>query len=121
MKRWFVSYHEVLNDWRSVVDRITNEPGLERRLKSNLGEREISVFLSTGLRHHSYSTEALDARPDIPHAIKTAYKWAEGACNNPPSNFQVLERINAALAAKDLAFMPWHTGHRLLRRIRGRT
>jgi len=32
----------------------------------------------------------------------------------------VLDRINAALAAKDVTLMPWHAGHRLLRRLRGR-
>ncbi len=120
IKRCFVSYEEVLNDWRSVVDRIANDLDLERYLKSDFREKEILAFLSSELRHHSYSAATLNARGDIPYAIKAAYKWAEGACNNPRSNFQVLDRINAALAAKDVTLMPWHAGHRLLRRLRGR-
>lgn len=92
--RIFVSYSDLLSDWRGVLGRV--EAALGRALPSRTPEvdAEIEQFLSKSHRHHEADASALDAMPDVWPGAQTTYRWmldaARGAAP-PPKTLTAIE------------------------------
>lgn len=79
LPRVFVSYEDLLKDWRNVLKRV--EGALDLRLPRwhSTAEAEIDRFLSPDRRNHAFDHTALRARADLPGWIAPAYEWALAA------------------------------------------
>ncbi len=62
--RVFITYDQVLEDWRAVVERISQELQLEWPNSPSAIEEEVSMFLNPDLRHHrsTISVKSHDSR-----------------------------------------------------------
>lgn len=54
--RVFVTYDQILSDWKAVIARISGELRLEWPIAPSTIEEEVSSFLDPDLRHHKSST-----------------------------------------------------------------
>jgi GT2 family glycosyltransferase/glycosyltransferase involved in cell wall biosynthesis len=77
LKRIFVSYDSLLQDWRSVLDRVESELGARLPRRTSKASLEADQFLQTSMRHHTAApTVALDA---IWPPAKALYDWFDAA------------------------------------------
>ncbi len=75
-KRSFVAYDEVLNDWRSVVDKIENDLDWTLPRRSRRAEAEVDDFLSEALRHQVIDFDETLHRKDVADWVKRTYRWS---------------------------------------------
>ena len=61
LPRSFISYDQLLSDWRSVSDKIADDLNLTWPSERGRVENGIDLFLSRDLRHHASSAEIGDA------------------------------------------------------------
>jgi hypothetical protein len=73
LKRSFVSFDALLDDWRTVADRLSQDLGMVWPRRSATAEMEIDAFLLRRLRHHVHETGSLAADPGLPLWVKDAY------------------------------------------------
>jgi hypothetical protein len=85
--RLFVSYSDLLNDWRGVLGRVEIALGRALPTRAPEADAEIERFLSKSHRHHEADASALDGMPDVWPGAQTTYRWmleaARGAAPNP--------------------------------------
>lgn len=60
MPRTMITYHQLIRDWPSVVERIGRELGLDWPLSVASATAEIDEFISADYRHHEFAEEAGD-------------------------------------------------------------
>jgi hypothetical protein len=101
LPRCFVSYEQVMDNWRAVVGRIGSELNLNLRPQSPQTDVEISKFVSAGLRRNHIPIEELIALADVPAMVKQVYHWACRACQHSQSEPAILDEAFAAAAAHD--------------------
>ena len=116
--RCLVSYEQVLNDWRSVVERVRNQLELDLRPRSREAEEELARYVSPDARRHHISTKETLNRADVPAFVRQAYQWAMQACHGTQPDSAALDKIFAALAVRDRALMPFRSVYRGWRRYR---
>lgn len=117
--RVFVTYSDMLNDWRGVLDRIEAVLGRSLPRRTPSAGVEIERFLSKSHRHHEADVAALDEIPGVWTGAQTTYRWmleaARGAAPAPKALAAVegeldgLERIVGpvlAEARQELARIP---------------
>jgi hypothetical protein len=92
-RRVFVTYDQLLDDWRKTVERIGRDLGVEWPRSPDRVEGEVERFLSSGLRHHTRSREELVSRREVSFWVKAAYAWALSAAENAEPGPVVLDRI----------------------------
>ncbi|HEX7705710.1 MAG TPA: glycoside hydrolase family 99-like domain-containing protein [Thermoanaerobaculia bacterium] len=87
--RLFVSFDDLLSDWRSVVRRIDDALGLQLPGPDIAETAAIDAFLDHDLRHHRASLEEITTRGDVSDWVKRTYLWAleaSTAATEPPSS-----------------------------------
>ncbi|MFN3465338.1 MAG: sulfotransferase family protein, partial [Terricaulis sp.] len=101
--RVFLTYDDLLSDWRGSLRRIEQITGTRLPLWNDTAEVEVDKFLSTGRRHHHYELEALRLRSDIPSWVRETYEWALSAAraNEEPSPGALNEIAGELIAAAD--------------------
>lgn len=104
LPRCFVTYEQILTDWRSVVERIGAVLGIAWPRAPGAAAPEIEAFLSGALRHHARSDDALD--DTVPVWIRDVYDWALAACRGAEPDGAALDRIGAEMAGTMAAFGP---------------
>jgi len=118
--RCFVSYEQLLADWRSVINRAANELGLALRPQSKTAEEELDLFVSKDVSRSRVSMEKLLSRADVPSFVKQAYQSAIQACEGTNASLTELDRISEALTVSDRALTPFRSTYRAWRRYRAK-
>jgi len=105
-RRSFVAYHDLLSDWRGVVDRIGRDLHILWPRRSVAFDLEIDYFLSKSHRHHCFGDERLPFQHAIGQGLRTAFDWAMRAVNRQPSAPAELDAVSSALAAANTPIRP---------------
>jgi len=105
-QRTFVSYRELLRDWRQVAAKISNDLSVTWPRQSPQIAVEIESFLRPDLRHHRFDGKDVDS-PAIPDAVRCAYRALEGALEGATDPLpQAFDEIHEQLEAADGLFAP---------------
>jgi hypothetical protein len=96
--RTFVSYDQLMNDWRSVRSRIERDTGVQFPRATATAAVEIDRFLNLDLRHHQASLDDLLSRDDVSDDVKTLYRVFVAACEGAEIDEASLEAVQARLA-----------------------
>jgi hypothetical protein len=95
--RIFVSYDQLMNDWRSVQRRIEGAAGIPFPRDTAAAAIEIDRFLERRLRHHEAAAQELFARSDIPEHVKTLYRIFLEACHGAEVDQQAVNAVQSEL------------------------
>ena len=74
LRQCFLSYEDVLTDWRSQLDRVSGALGVNWPARSEHAETAIDRFLTTELRHERSSHDEIDRHPEMTSWVRDAYK-----------------------------------------------
>ena len=105
-RRSFVSYDGLIEDWRRVVARISEDLAIIFPRATPRAAAEIDDFLAAELRHHASAPADVAERWSVPDWVKAAYEWAVGAAAGEPMTPDVLDALGAAVWPAELAFGP---------------
>ena len=106
-RRWFVSFDELLNDWRATLARAGRAIGVAWPVPFTDAAAEIDAFLDPSLRHHVATPAAASAADGVVAWTQDAYATLRAmADDDTPARRAELDRIRAALAAADVALSP---------------
>ena len=105
--RAFVTYDDVMRDWRSSAREISERIELSWPRAGPRAAAEIERFLSADQRHHDVSLDELNAREEVVEWVKETYALVLDACRSGESvDRGRLDELSAALADADLAYGP---------------
>jgi hypothetical protein len=105
-RRSFVSYDGLIEDWRRVVARISEDLAITFPRATPRAAAEIDDFLATELRHHASAPTDVAERWSVPDWVKTAFEWAVDAAAGEPVTPDVLDALGAAVWPAEVAFGP---------------
>jgi hypothetical protein len=105
-RRAFVSYDELLEDWRRVMARVEKDLGLVLPRASRRAQAEIDEFLARELRHGATRAEELDARHGVSAWVKQAYGWGLRAAAGELPDTGELDALGLAIEPAESAFGP---------------
>jgi hypothetical protein len=104
--RTFVSYDQLMSDWRNVRRRIEAKTGVPFPRDSAAAAIEIDRHLDGGLRHQIASSDDLFARSEVPEQVKTIYRIFASACEGKAIDSAALDAIEAELSKMDQVVGP---------------
>lgn len=104
--RIFVSYDQLLSDWRSVRRRIETGTGVPFPRDTAAAAIEIDRFLDRRMHHHEVGSKDLFSRADVPEQVKTLYRIFSEACEGVDVDREALRSIEAELEELDLLVGP---------------
>ena len=113
-ERIFIGYDQLMNDWRSVRQRIEASNGFPCPRDTAAAANEIDRHLDHRLRHHEVEADDLFSRSDVPEEVKALYRVFKGACEGTEIDRALVDSIEAELAKMDRLVGP------LLADLRGR-
>src|SRR6476661_6439102 len=105
--RVFVSYPRLLSDWEQVARGISEGLDITWSRTTHQATLEIEGFLSGGHRHHTFTYEELELKPEVVDWVTRAsseFETSAEAMAEP--NERVLHEITAGFDQADLAFGP---------------
>ena len=112
--RAFVSYAQLLRDWRSSLDLISARIDFAWPRSGPTSDIEIERALSTSARHHDVPDAELAARADVVEWVKRAYgALLEAAENDSDPDPHELDAVADALGQADLAYAPLVAAERI--------
>lgn len=97
LPRAVVAYEDLLNDWRSLVEKVGVRTGICWPRRSDRSDLEIDQFLVDSLRHHQADHSELTARSDIVDWVREAYRILRQMASNRETkdHFKQLDRIHS--------------------------
>lgn len=98
LSRTFVSYDDLMRDWRRVRSRIQEASGVPFPRDTSAAANEIDRFLDRGLRHHETEADDLSSRVDVPEYVKTLYGVFQAACGGAEVDEQAIDAVHEELA-----------------------
>jgi len=104
--RVFVTYDQLLEDWRSVLSRIGERLEVSWPRRASAIGVEFERILSRGLRHHTATTEQLAKRADVPDWIAKARAAILEASVDAADPAGAFDAIRRDLENADKAFEP---------------
>jgi hypothetical protein len=104
--RTFVSYNDLMRDWRGVRRRVEEQAGLPFPRDTAAAANEIEGFLDRRLRHYHVASEDLFSRTDVPEHAKILYKIFHEASQGADVESAALEPIRAELEKMDVLVGP---------------
>ena len=105
--RVFVSFSEVLRDWRGSAQMISESVGLSWAGTDDHATSAMDRYISADERHHKYATDQLSARSDVVEWVTETYLLLLDACgSDTPPEPERLDQLSRAVADADLAYGP---------------
>lgn len=95
MPRCFVSYEQLLANWRYQVDRITEKTGLVWPDRSEHSDLKIDQFLTTELRHERASFDEIEERWEVPPLVRETYTALASIADSGETK-DLLDRLDRA-------------------------
>lgn len=95
--RVFVTYSDMLNDWRGVLDRIETVMGRPLPRRTPSAGVDIERFLSKSHRHHEADVAALEEIPGVWAGAQTTYRWMMEAARDSAPDPEPLAAVEAEL------------------------
>ncbi|MGK7907108.1 MAG: glycosyltransferase [Synechococcus sp.] len=104
-RRSFVTFDELLADWRKTVARIAFD--LDMKLEPDeVAAAEIDQFLQPSRRHNCKSPSELTLNEEVTQWIIDAYNWSLRASRGETADTKELDDIHAAFVEADRAYRP---------------
>lgn len=104
--RTFVRYHDLLEDWRSVVARVGADLDLPSLISVDEDQaREIDGFVDPGLRRISLTWDDLDLPERLAAMSRDAWASLDVLADSPSEDEQVLARLDEVHAAYDAYYL----------------
>ncbi|MPZ53468.1 MAG: hypothetical protein GEU79_12175, partial [Acidimicrobiia bacterium] len=91
--RTFLSYANLLDDWRGSVKRITTELGMVWPRSIESASSEIDSFISPELQHHPQQPEDLNTDTTIPQWVKDSYTALQRLEDSDPEDGDALRSL----------------------------
>jgi len=85
LPRSFVLYKDLIQDWRSVIERVGHELDISWPKRSSAADCEIDQFLSADFRRHHSDRQDVLSRGDVPDWVKEVYGLVSGS-TGPQAN-----------------------------------
>ena len=104
-QRAFLSYEELLHNWREAMSRVGTDLGIEWPQPMHEAAVQVEATLSARYRHHSISADELMARPDILDWVKQTYDVLEHRDLDGKAT-KMLDQIRGQLDVADRAYSP---------------
>jgi hypothetical protein len=104
--RIFVSYDQLLTDWRSVRDRIEKSAGIPFPRNTAAAANDIDRQLDRRLRQHQIGADHLFSRSDVTDDVKVLYRIFSAACDGAEVERAAVDAIEAELAKMDSVIGP---------------
>jgi hypothetical protein len=101
--RCFVTYDQLMTDWRAVVRRIGAVAGADWLARADAGA--IEAFLSADLRHHALG-EAHGEAAALIAGVAPVFDWLVAAAAGDEPDRAVLDRVAAEVAIGEAYFGP---------------
>jgi hypothetical protein len=105
--RIFVSYENLLKNWKDVIGRIEKTFDLSFPMDMEEATPDIENFLQDGLRNHIFDDAALEHADEISQLVKDAYaalKLAEKGDEKKCA--EIMDDVHAELKKADLLYLP---------------
>jgi hypothetical protein len=103
--RVFVSFQELINDWKATLARISEEFQIDWPVNYSEAEPEINAFLDPSLKHHNCSKESNVSAVDLPECISTVYDVLVAAQNGQSENIaDIFSAVSESLYGSFLPF-----------------
>jgi hypothetical protein len=104
--RTFVSYDQLMNDWRSIGRRIETDARLPFPRQTAAAAIEIDRFLDPRMRHHTATPQDLFARADVPEQVKALYRIFSQACEGEDVDLPTVHGAEVEIEKLDLLVGP---------------
>jgi hypothetical protein len=104
--RSFVTYTDLLSDWRVAVARIERDLELRLPRVSRGAEAEDDAFLNRTLRRQVADPQEIYQRSDVHPWVRDAYRWATATAAGKRAAPSRLDRLREELARAEAAFGP---------------
>lgn len=104
--RVFVSYDDLLQDWRRVVQRVEATIGAQFVAWTPSAERDIDEFIDVSMRHFVSPSSLIGSRSDVSPWVKKAYAWGLAAAKGQELNSTELDEIAQAFKEQLKVFAP---------------
>jgi len=104
--RSFVSYDDLLANWRAVLSRVEQDLAVGFPRHSRRSDAEIDAFLSRAHRHHVTHADEIFQREEVNPWVKQAYRWALSATAGESPDAGTLDAIRADFLQAEDAFGP---------------
>jgi glycosyltransferase involved in cell wall biosynthesis len=110
LPRAFVTYPDLLQDWRRTVRHMQWTLGLSWSRWSATAEVEIDSFLNARLRHNLFTTQDLEQHPAIASWVKTAFRALLDIARHgeSPATLSTLDEVREELNRADEAIGAAH-------------
>ena len=95
LKRVFITYEGLIEDWRAVVDKVSSELDLSWPRSIQSVESEIDSFAVDRHRHHRIDDDAVYSSNDVARWVKEAYSalLELSVCAGGPEALERLDRV----------------------------
>lgn len=113
--RTFVSFEQLMAEWRAVRDRIQVETGIPFPRDTAAAAIEIDRFLDRRLRHHRVASDDLQSRADVTEEVRTLFRIFSAACEGIEVEIAPVEKVRAELEKIEATVGP------LVADLKGRT
>ena len=105
--RFFVSFEDLLEDWREVASRIGEASELSWLYRSLLGAaEEIDGFLAPRLRHHASTAQEVESSREVPQWVKDVFQWMVQAATGEPPETEQLDGVAQAVQRVEALYVP---------------
>jgi hypothetical protein len=106
-RRSFVSYDALLNDWHGVTNRISRELSITWQKPGAKKRAEITAFVSSNLRHYSYSEKDLDEYPEVGRWVKKVYSAVRRASQGDVAGLaRAFDGVRHEIENSDVLYAP---------------
>ena len=106
VRRSFVSYDALLQDWRRVVRKIGRDLALAWPSPLEGVAPQVESFLDLRRRHHVLSERDPGAHPEVSAWVGTVYGWAVEATRHRPPTTAPIDAVRESLSVADTTFLP---------------
>lgn len=104
--RVFVTYSDMLNDWRGVLDRVEAVMGRPLPRRTPSAGVDIERFLSKSHRHHEAGLSALEEIPGVWSGAQATYSWMIEAARGSVPEPGALAAVETELGALERTVGP---------------
>ena len=104
--RSIVGYDALVDDWRTVLEKVSRDLGLVFPRLSRRAEAEIDQFITAELRHHEISADELAVRGDVLDWVKMTYEWLCLSASGKKLPTSKIDRLRLAFTEAEKAFGP---------------